>query len=117
MGQLSSTKLHLGCGTAIKEGWVNQEMVRLPGVDVVHNLRVFPWPFEDGQFTEVLMHAILEHLPDTIGTMDELYRITSPGARVQINVPYWNSHAAIGDPTHVRFFNEHSFTFYDPNAW
>src|SRR5207244_6816950 len=37
------TKLHLGCGHIIKEGWVNHDLAHLPGVDVVHDLRTFPW--------------------------------------------------------------------------
>lgn len=111
------TKLHLGCGSVIKKGWVNHDMVQLPGVDVVHDLRQFPWPFEDGQFEEVFMKDVLEHLPDTIRTMEELYRITRPGAKVYITVPYWNSLTAMGDPTHVRLFNEYTFHFFDPTTW
>jgi len=109
-------KLHLGCGTVIKGGWINHDLRPLPGVDVVHDLRVFPWPFGDGQFNEVYMKDVLEHLPDTIRTMEELYRITKPGAKVLITVPYWNSATALGDPTHVRLFNEHTFYFFDPDA-
>lgn len=116
-GTTPPAKLHLGCGTVIKAGWVNHDLAPLPGVDVVHDLRVFPWPFEDGQFSEVYMKDVLEHLPDTIRTMDELYRITRPGASVYVSVPYWNSNTATGDPTHVRFFNEYSLTFFDPDAW
>ena len=111
------TKLHLGCGHVIKPGWINHDIVRLPGVDVVHDLSQFPWPFVDGQFEEVFMKDVLEHLPDLIQTMDELFRITKPGAKVYITVPYWNSLTAVGDPTHVRFFNEYSLTFFDPRTW
>ncbi len=83
-------------------------------MDVVHDLRQFPWPFEDQQFDEVRMKDVLEHLPDTIRTMEELYRITAPGAKVRLTVPYWNSLPAVGDPTHVKFFTESSFDFFDP---
>lgn len=107
-------KLHIGCGNVIKEGWLNHDIASLPGVDVVHDLRIFPWPFEDNQFDEVLMKDVLEHLPDTIKSLEELYRITKPGAKVYITVPYWNSCTAYGDPTHVKFFNEFCFDFFDP---
>jgi len=109
-------KLHLGCGNMIKKGWINHDMVALPGVDVVHDLREFPWPFTDDQFDEVHMKDVLEHLPDTIGTLEELHRITKPGAKVYITVPYWNSCTALGDPTHVRLFNEFTFNFFDPTT-
>lgn len=107
-------KLHLGCGTVIKKGWVNHDIMQLPGVDVVHDLGAFPWPFEDRQFDEVYMKDVLEHLPEIIKTMEELYRITKPGAKIYITVPYWNSVIAYADPTHVKFFTEFSFDFFDP---
>jgi SAM-dependent methyltransferase len=107
-------KLHLGCGYIIKDGWINHDLVELPGVDIVHDLKIFPWPFEDNQFDEVFMKDVLEHLPDTIKTFEELYRITKPGAKVFIAVPYWNSVIAYGDPTHIKSFNEFSFNFFDP---
>jgi len=111
------TKLHLGCGHFIKEGWVNHDLAALPGVDVVHDLRVFPWPFPDGQFDEVYADNVLEHLPDTMATMEEIYRITSPGAKVFLGVPYWNSFEAWGDPTHEKLFSEEKFEFWDPTTW
>jgi SAM-dependent methyltransferase len=114
---MTNFKLNLGCGTFIKDGWLNHDLAQLPGVDVVHDLRDFPWPFEDGQFGEVYMKDVLEHLPDTIATMEELHRITSPGAKVYIAVPYWNSMIAFGDPTHVKSFNEFCFDFFDPSNW
>ena len=32
------TKLHLGCGHIIKDGWLNHDLAPLSGVDVVHDL-------------------------------------------------------------------------------
>jgi SAM-dependent methyltransferase len=107
-------KLHLGCGHDIKAGWVNHDLSPLPGVDIVHDLNRFPWPFQDAEFSEVWMKDVLEHLPDTIAVMEELYRITAPGAKVYIAVPYWNSFESITDPTHKRSFNELTFEFFDP---
>lgn len=114
---VAPAKLNLGCGHVIKAGWVNHDLAPLAGVDVIHDLRQFPWPFDDGQFEEVHMKDVLEHLPDSIRTMEELYRITRPGAKVYVTVPYWNSLVATGDPTHIRLFNEYSLTFFDPTTW
>ncbi len=113
----SRTKLHLGCGHIIKEGWLNHDIAELPGVDLVHDLRVFPWPLADGQFEEVYADNVLEHLRDTTRTMEELYRITKPGAKVFLGVPFWNSFEAWGDPTHERLFSEEIFEFFDPTTW
>ncbi len=116
-GQTKKSKLHLGCGHVIKEGWLNHDLVSLPGVDVVHDLREFPWPFEESQFDEVYADNVLEHLPDTIRTIEEIHRVTRPGARVFLGVPFWNSFEAWGDPTHKRVFTEDTFDFFDPTTW
>ena len=109
-------RLHLGCGNNPKLGWINHDLVALPRVDVVHDLNDRPWPWADNEFDEVWAKDVLEHLPDTIQTMEELYRITKPGASTYIAVPYWNSWEAITDPTHVRQFNEFTFNFFDPKS-
>ena len=92
-------KLNLGCGTDIKPGWVNHDMVRLDGIDIVHDLNIAPWPWDDNSIDEVCAKDVLEHLPNTLSVMGEIFRITKPGASIYIAVPYWNSWEAITDPT------------------
>lgn len=109
-------KLNLGCGTDLREGWVNQDWIALPGVDVVHDLTILPWPFQDDEFDELVMINVLEHLPETVRTMEELHRILKQGGRARIRVPYWNAPDAISDPTHRKSFNEQSFDFFIPGT-
>lgn len=113
---ISLKKLHIGCGNQIIPHWVNHDLVPLPGVDVVHDLTVFPWPFHDDTFDEIKAYHVLEHLPETIKTLEEIYRISASNARVHIRVPYWNSPDMISDPTHRVFFNEQSMDYFDPKA-
>ncbi len=110
-------QLHLGAGHKILGGWVNHDLVTLPGIDVVHDLRRFPWPWEDNAFDKIHMDNVLEHLPDMVRTMEELHRILKPSGRLFIGVPYWNSFEAWGDPTHCHWFNEDTFTFFDVDHW
>lgn len=37
-------KINLGCGTDIKPGWVNVDIAKLDGVDIVHDLDELPLP-------------------------------------------------------------------------
>lgn len=110
-----TARLHLGAGNEILPGWVNHDLVALPGVAVVHDLTVFPWPFASAHFHEVRMIHVLEHLPDPIKTLEEIHRIAAPDAKITIRIPYWNSPDFSTDPTHKTAFNEHSFEYFDPN--
>jgi len=108
------SRLNLGAGNDIKEGWINHDLADLPGIDKVHDLRVYPWPWEEGTFKEVFAKDILEHVPDLLKVVEEIHRICKPGAKIQIAVPYWNSYESITDPTHRNYFNEFTFDFFDP---
>jgi predicted SAM-dependent methyltransferase len=112
--KISNLKIHLGCGHEILDGFVNLDSAQLPGVDVVHDLGEFPWPFGDGEAKEIIIKHVLEHLPNTIKVMEEIWRICAPGTEVTVRVPYWNSSDFITDPTHVKAFNEGTFNFFDP---
>lgn len=84
----------------------------LPGVRVVCNLGKKAWPFRDSSIQNCVLFNLLEHLPDTIQVMEELWRITKPGGLVHIQVPYYNSAGAFQDPTHVKFFTERTFDYF-----
>jgi SAM-dependent methyltransferase len=109
-------RLNVGCGHDIRPDWVNLDVAALSGVDVVHDLGVYPWPFPDSSFDEIEMINVLEHLPETVRTMEELHRISAPGCRLTIRVPFWNSPDNITDPTHAALFNEHTFDYFDPST-
>lgn len=108
-------RLNIGCGTDIRDGYVNTDIVLLPGVDIAFDNNNFPYPFPDEIFSEILLINVLEHLPDTIGTIEELYRISKNAGELIIRVPYWNSLEMSTDPTHKSFFNEKSFDYFDPS--
>jgi SAM-dependent methyltransferase len=109
-------RLNVGCGHDVRAGWVNLDAAALPGVDVVHDLSSLPWPFPANRFDEILMINVLEHLENIVRNMEELHRISAPGARLTIRVPYWNSPAQASDPTHKSMFNEVTFDFFDPTT-
>ena len=105
-------KLHLGCGRTKRAGFIGVDIVDVEGVDTVHDLTVFPYPFAADSVDEVLMRNVLEHLPNTLKVMEEIWRVCSNGARIEICVPYYNSHCASTDPTHVKYFSENTFDYF-----
>ncbi len=104
--------LEVGCGTKKTPGTVGLDLLPLPGVDIVHNMEEFPWPVEAGAFDEVRCFHVLEHVIDICGVMDELHRVTRPGGRCHIVVPYFARYSAFKDPTHRRFCTFESFNYF-----
>ena len=72
-------KLNLGCGSKILENYTNLDKLDYYNPNVVHDLEVTPYPFEDNSVDEILMCHILEHVgqdPDIFNNIiKELYRI------------------------------------------
>lgn len=104
--------LDLGCGTAKVKGAIGADIALLDGVDVLTNLSDLPFPFAENSFDEIHLNDVIEHLPDTIATMEEIHRIARPDAKVYIRVVNWNSHYTAMDPTHLHAFTEKSFDFF-----
>lgn len=116
-------RLNLGAGTDIQGDYVNVDFLALPGIDVVHNLMLFPWPFKDGEADYIRAIDVLEHLdhytedyePTVIKFIEECHRILQPGGKLFIQTPRYDADFLWIDPTHVRGFHEQSMDFFDPD--
>ncbi len=105
--------LEVGCGTNKYPGAIGIDRVELDGVDIIHDLNIFPWKdIKDGEFDWIVMRDVIEHLNDTIAVMRECYRILKPCGKLYIRTGYWNHRYAFADPTHIRFFTEETFEFF-----
>jgi SAM-dependent methyltransferase len=107
----------IGCGTKKVADAVGVDAFALPGVDIVHDLDSFPYPFPTDSVDEVHISHVLEHLQDVIATMEELWRICKPGATVHIRVPHYTGALAWKDPTHRRSFTSESFRYFGENSY
>ena len=109
----SPTALNLGCGRKPVAGAINVDRTARTGPDIVHDLDALPWPFAEGQFTEVFAFDVIEHLADVVVAMEEIHRVCRDGARVEITVPHFSSGNAFTDPTHRHFFSRFSFHYFE----
>jgi len=105
-------KLNLGSGPIVKKGYVNIDIVKCEGVDIVHDLNMFPYPFRDNEFDEIYTSHVLEHLDDLPKVMTELKRICKKGARIVIRVPHFSCGVSYRDPTHRRLFSYFTFDYF-----
>jgi SAM-dependent methyltransferase len=108
--------LDLGCGRKKTPGAVGLDMVALPGVDVVHDLNAFPYPFEDNTFDLVIARHSLQHLDRIVLVMEELHRILRPGGELRIYVPHYASDNFNTDPTHKTSFGLRSMNYFASNV-
>jgi SAM-dependent methyltransferase len=103
--------LDLGCGKRKVQGAVGLDRNPHSQADVIHDLDVFPYPFEDNQFDRIFSFDVLEHVSDVIRTLEEIHRLGRNGGRVFLRVPHFSSTLAFGDPTHKHFFNTQSLDY------
>jgi SAM-dependent methyltransferase len=108
-------KVDLACGQNKTEGFVGVDASPCEGVDIVHDLTVAPWPFEDGSVDEVVSNHFVEHLDGEQQMLffNELWRILKVGGTARIVTPNgWHSRAW-QDPTHKRPIVPEVFYYYN----
>jgi len=106
--------LDVGCGRDKLPGATGLDRSANTDADVVHDLDRFPWPLPDGEFDVVRCQDVLEHLDDLVRVMEEIHRVTRPGAEIRIRVPHFSSVQAFTDITHRHFFSTESFGVFSP---
>lgn len=129
------TELLLGCGHSrekkVKLNDDSKEFKHLitldinesTNPDVVHDLSVYPWPFQDESFDEIHAYEILEHLGSQgdyksfFQTFNEIYRILKPKGRLYGSTPQWHGMWAWSDPGHTRIISEGSLMFLSKSSY
>lgn len=120
LAEHSGIKLDIGCGENKQQGgFVGMDIRELEGVDIVHDVEVFPWPLPDESVVQAVCSHLVEHInPHRFGFvnwMNELWRVMKPEAWVAISCPYAFSPGFAQDPTHCNMINEVTFTYFDPD--
>ena len=107
--------LDLGCGKKKRPGSIGVDYSDRHNADVIHDLNIFPYPFESNSIDQIYLDNVLEHFDKPMQVMEEVHRICKHGAFVKVIVPYFRSVWAYIDPTHQHFFAVDSFAYYDPD--
>jgi predicted SAM-dependent methyltransferase len=120
-------KLDIACGHHKNGGdWTGMDIQQIPGVDIVHDVNVHPWPLEAESVDEAHAWHIVEHIPPVVvgerGTrfpfiefMNECWRVLKMGAKIDIECPHGASEVFLHDPTHCNHVTEITWQYFDPS--
>lgn len=86
MGEISDCSIVSVDGDTERLRWARRERVsaHLAQVDINR------LPFASDSFDKILLSEVLEHLPDDLAGLNELWRVLRPGGTVAISVPHAN---------------------------
>lgn len=101
-------KVDIGGGLYPRSGYVTIDQ---EGADITCDLND-GIPLPDNSVGVLNASHVLEHLRDPIKSMREIHRVLAHGGWAMIEVPSTDGRGAFQDPTHISFWNEHSFWYY-----
>ena len=105
-------KLNVGCGTDIRAGWTNIDLIDYGGNQML-DLTKFPWPSPDNQSDSLLASPAHEHMQTINANINELYRVAKPNAEIEVRVPFFLSTKYYSEPDHRIPFGIRSFDNYE----
>ena len=81
-------KLNIGCGDKIKKGYVNLDIRKISGVDIVHDLNT-ALPYGNDSIDEIIAHDLLEHFSfrETHRIFKDWVRCLKIGGTIDLVVP------------------------------
>ncbi|WGD38229.1 glycosyltransferase [Lysinibacter sp. HNR] len=103
--------LDLGAAHNRPDGYMGVDQYPGEKVDIVATL---PGPLDLPDNSVGVIRAVdfLEHVVDKIALINEIYRLLAPGGILISQTPSTDGRGAFQDPTHVAYYNEHSFWYY-----
>ncbi|HEV2855555.1 MAG TPA: hypothetical protein VHC97_22380 [Thermoanaerobaculia bacterium] len=101
----SPLRLHIGSGDRILQGWINIDLKRHPGVDLVADV-THGLPFT--HVSAVFAEHFLEHLDllQAVNFLLEVHRVLSPSGRLRLSTPnldwVWRTHYPLAGSSEER---------------
>lgn len=108
--------LDLACGPNKTPGSVGLDSNPRVHPDVLHDLDVFPYPFENESFDRIICINGIEHVARPLEVLREMARLGVNGAIVYMTTPNFSSPDAYTDPTHRHAFTSRSFDYLIPGT-
>jgi len=102
---MTKTILNIGAGNKILEGAVNVDVTDYPGIDMILDVGVYPWPWEDESIDGIHASHVIEHLEDPKKFILECLRILKKGGFLRLCLPHSSSVTNIGCFGHYRTFS------------
>jgi hypothetical protein len=108
--------LDIGAGDHRRKGFVTLDRRAMDGIDIVHDLEVFPYPLKDESCLTIVGSHIVEHIKPwlMVDFMNELWRIAKVDGQLALALPYAVSFGFVQDPTHCNPCNEATWQYFDP---
>lgn len=118
------TILNIGCGSAIIDNALNTDINPKINPDAILDItkisfgeKIYSKTFgeieiKEEMFDKICALDVLEHISDLVTTMWNCYKLLKFNGMMMIQVPYDLSYGAWRDPTHVRGFNEFSWSYW-----
>ena len=114
--------LVVGCGMEKKSNtkttiYTNVDQNPLVSPDVIMDVDIFPWPFDDNFYDKIIAKDIYEHVLFPIKFLNECWRVLKQHCNIYIRTSCWNTKQSYTDPTHRRFCTLESFDYFDPSTF
>jgi SAM-dependent methyltransferase len=114
MSNSSEVKLNLGASHTYIPGFINIDISSK--ADISLDLGKDRLPFDDDSVDIIFSLNTLEHIPDYLFCLSEIYRVLKHGGRLLVELPYVTlTEYHLVNPYHLHNFNEFSFDFFDPH--
>jgi len=106
-------ELNLGAAKTYIPGFVNIDIHERAEISL--DLGTEKLPFPDNSVRTVVSHHTLEHVPDYLFALSEIYRVLMHDGELLLSLPYATlTENHMINPYHHHNFTEHSFDFFDP---
>ncbi len=108
-------RLDIGSGSKCKAGFEGVDKKDYGQKYKFDIEKIEPWLryFKENSVDEIYSSHCLEHIRNINLVMAQIYRVLKPTGKAVIIVPYYITELAFRDPSHVRFFTEHTFYYFN----